>query len=95
VPWAPDPGVGKRRQLGRIALACDQRIDYRPTTFAQEVADQRIELDVGILERLLQPLDVAHLLKRSFPMRGHVGGRFPIRSGSITRQGSDRFLSPQ
>ena len=62
-------GVDKRGQLGRIALACDQRIDDRPTAFAHDVGNHRIQLDVGVFERLLQPLDMAGLLADQFVAR--------------------------
>ena len=54
-----DPPVGERRQSIGIGLAADQGLDHRPAGQADDIGDHRIELDVGIFQRLLQPLDMA------------------------------------
>ena len=50
------------RQLGQllgIALAGDQGFDHPSAGQAHHIGDDRVELDVGIFECLLQPLDMA------------------------------------
>lgn len=39
--------------------ALDQGGDHRPAAHARDIGNHRIELDVGIFHRLLQPLDMA------------------------------------
>ena len=46
-------------QLLGIALAADQGFDHLPARQAHDIGDCRVELDVGIFECLLQPLDMA------------------------------------
>ena len=75
----PDAPVGQDRQCERIGLTGDQSLDHPAAGEAHDVGDDRIELDVGILQRLLDPLDmtapltdellagsqeIAHLLRR-------------------------------
>jgi hypothetical protein len=51
-----DPVICQGSELGWIGLAGDQSLDHR------NVGDDRVELDVGALQRLLQPLDMTDLL---------------------------------
>jgi hypothetical protein len=61
--WAGfDPPVGQRRQSIRVGFAGDQRFDHPTTGQAHDVGDDRGELDVGVLQRLLQRLDMAAAL---------------------------------
>jgi hypothetical protein len=46
-------------QLGRILLTGNQRLDHLPPTQTHDVCDHRVQFDVGVLERLLYPQDVA------------------------------------
>ena len=46
----------------RIALACHQRIEHRAPAPAQHVGEHGVELDVGILQRLVDALGVTGLL---------------------------------
>ena len=57
-----DPPVGQCRQSIRVGFAGDQRFDHATAGQAHDVGDDRVELDVGVLQRLLQPLDVAAAL---------------------------------
>ena len=57
-----DTPVGQRRQLVQVSDARDHRLDHPPSAYSQNVADHRVELDVGLFERLLDPLDMAGLL---------------------------------
>src|SRR5271167_4150102 len=54
-----DPPIGKIGQPFGIALAGNQRLDHRATGKPDDVRDDRVELDVGILQRLLKVLDMA------------------------------------
>jgi hypothetical protein len=54
-----DPGVDQGEQPVGVALARDQRLQDRPPAQARDVGQHRGELEVGVLERLLQPLHVA------------------------------------
>jgi hypothetical protein len=63
VGWAGfDPPVGQCRQSIGVGFAGDQGFDHPATGQAQNVRDDRVELDVGVLQRLLQPLDMAAAL---------------------------------
>src|SRR3974377_1447454 len=53
-----DPLVRHPGQDRRIGLAGDHRLDHRPTADAQDVGDDRVKLDVAVLQRLLQPLNM-------------------------------------
>ena len=83
-----DPPMRQRRQRLRVGLAADQGLDHPPAGQAGDVGDDRIELDVGVLQRLLEtldmaaalphellahPQDVAHLLKSVPPARSCRG----------------------
>jgi hypothetical protein len=54
--------VGQRRQSIRVGFAGDQRFDHPTSGQADDVGDDRVELDVGVFQRLLQPLDVTGTL---------------------------------
>src|SRR5215472_10067946 len=57
-----NPVICQDSELGWIGLAGDQSLDHRPPAPADNVGDDRVELDVGALQRLLQPLDMTGLL---------------------------------
>ncbi len=57
-----DPPMGQLGQPGGIGLAGNQGLDHGPPAQPGDVGDRRVELDVGILQRPLQPLDVAGAL---------------------------------
>ena len=57
-----DPPVGQCRQSIRVGFAGDQRFDHPTAGQADDVGDDRVELDVGVFQRLLQPLDVTGTL---------------------------------
>ena len=57
-----DPGVGQRRQPARIAYARNHRLDDPPAAGAHDVGEHRVQFDVGLCERLLNPLDMPCLL---------------------------------
>jgi len=44
-----DPTIRQRRRLDRISLTCNQSLDHRPSALADDVGDDRVELDVGAL----------------------------------------------
>ena len=54
--------VGKLRQPSGFGNAVDLDLEHGSAADADDVGDHRIELNVGILKRLLHPLDVAALL---------------------------------
>jgi hypothetical protein len=54
-------------QLGehrRVALAGDQRVEHVAPGLAQDVRRDGVELDAGVFERLVQPVDLARLCSR-------------------------------
>src|SRR6185295_4866821 len=53
-----DAWMRQRCQLGRIIFASDESVKDRPTTQADDTADDAAELYVRILERLLDALRV-------------------------------------
>ena len=57
-----DPPVGQFGQLRRISDARDHRLYHPPSAEPENIADDRVELDVGLFERFLDPLDMAGLL---------------------------------
>jgi hypothetical protein len=67
-----DPPVGQRRQSCGLGFAVgpqptgltrgDQRSDHPTARQTDNVGDHRVELDVGVFQRLLQPLDMAAAL---------------------------------
>jgi len=54
-----DPAMRQLGQLLGIALTGDQGFDHPPAGQAHHIGDDRVELDVGIFECPLQPLDMA------------------------------------
>ena len=50
--------LGQIGQHGRVMLAIDQRLQHQPARHAGDVAGHRGQLDPGILQQLLQPLDL-------------------------------------
>ena len=62
LPRGLQPPVAQRRQFAGIANALDDRLDHAPTVDAHDVADHRIQADVGLGQRLLDALDVAGLI---------------------------------
>ena len=53
------------RQLGehvRVGLAGDQRVEHVAPGLAQDVRGDRVELDAGVFERLVQPVDLTGAL---------------------------------
>jgi hypothetical protein len=63
-----EPAIRQRRQLLRIFDARDHGLDHPPSADPKDLVDNRVELDVGLFERLLDPLDMAGLLA------GHTNG---------------------
>jgi hypothetical protein len=57
-----DGPLGQRGQPGGMAFAGDHRFDHPSSAHAHEVADHRVELDVGLFQRLLHVLDRPGLL---------------------------------
>ena len=56
------PAVGQRGQSLRNGLTFDQGIENAPPAQAQDVGHHCVELDVGVLQRLLDVLNVAGAL---------------------------------
>ena len=54
-----DPAMRQPGQCVGIAFTGNQGFDHRPPAQIQDIGERRIELDVGIFQRLLEPLDVA------------------------------------
>ena len=57
-----DARTHERAQLVSVTLPVDHRLQDGPTAGAHDVGQHRGELEVGVLQRLLQPLHVAGLL---------------------------------
>ena len=56
------PGADQRLQPPRIGLACGERGEHGTPRLAHDVGEHRGELEVGVLEGLLDALDMAGLL---------------------------------
>src|SRR6266436_3825179 len=54
--------AGKLGQLTRLTYTFDHRLDHPSAACAHDIADDRVELDIGFGQRLLDPLDVPRLL---------------------------------
>ena len=54
-----DPPMSHSRQSSGLGFAGDQRFDHPTAGQTDDVGDHRSELDVGVLQRLLQALDMA------------------------------------
>ena len=54
-----DVAMSQRRQGLGHGLASDQGLDNAASAQAQDVGHHRIQLDVGVLQRLLNALDMA------------------------------------
>jgi hypothetical protein len=63
--------IGQAGKLGRVLLTGNQRLDHLSAARAHDVGDHRVQLDVGILKRLLYPQDVARLLTHELLARAH------------------------
>ena len=59
-----DAAMCQPGQLLGIALAGDQGFHHLPARQAHDIGDLRVELDVGVFERLLQALDMPAALPR-------------------------------
>src|ERR1700716_665848 len=57
-----DPFAGKLGQLTRLANTLDHRLDHSSPAGAHDIADDRVELDIGFDQRLLDPVDMPRLL---------------------------------
>src|SRR5215471_14968376 len=80
-----DPSVGEFGQFERVSHPLDHRLDHPPAADAEDVADHRVELDVGLFQGLLDPLDLAGLLARNSE-----------RNSWISRSGTKlALISPQ
>jgi hypothetical protein len=82
-----DPLVRQGGQRGRIGLAGDQGLDDGAPAHPRDVGQHRGELDVGVLQRLLQPLDVAgaladQLLAGAQQDTQRLGGRVGDEAGA-------------
>ena len=74
--WCLDAPVRQRRQHRRIALALHQRLDHPPPAHAHDVADHRVELDVGVLQGLLQAQRMAGPLAHQLLARSQQAAQF-------------------
>src|SRR5262245_38374216 len=57
-----DTGVDAAKQMLRVGVAVDDRLEHRATALAQDVAQHEAELEIGVLEHLLDALDVGGTL---------------------------------
>ncbi len=57
-----DAAMGQLGQPSGIAFAGNQGFDHLPTGQAHDIGDDQVELDVGVLQRLLQALNMAAAL---------------------------------
>ena len=70
---AGEPRMAEFGQSSQIALPCDDCLQDAPAAEAQDVGNDRGELDVGFLQRRLNPLGVTDDLARQFaPRPGQV-----------------------
>lgn len=71
----PRPGAGEGHlgQHVRVALAGDQGLDHVTRAIAEHIGDDRVELDAGVLQDLLDPLGLpGPLLGELFAISGQV-----------------------
>ena len=91
---APDPPMRQLGKPGGVGLAVDQRLDHRPAADPGDVGDRRIELDVGVLQRLLQPLDVAGPLAHQLLAGAQQAALF-LRRGIGDEAAADQAMRQQ
>ncbi len=70
--------VGQSGQFARIAHPRDHRLDHPTPIAAHDVADHRIQLDVGLGQRLLDTLDVPGLLAHQLLAGPHQGAQLVL-----------------
>jgi hypothetical protein len=75
-----DPPIGQIRQFRRTRHPRDHRFYHPPSAKAENIADHRVELDVGLFQRLLNPLDVAGLLAGHLLVRAQQRAQLLERS---------------
>jgi autotransporter passenger strand-loop-strand repeat protein len=71
-----DAPAGQRRQLVGVAHASDHGFDHAPAAGAQNVADHRVQLDVGLFERLLNALNVPRCFTHQLLAGAHQRAQF-------------------
>jgi hypothetical protein len=80
-----DPPIGQIRQFRRTRHPRDHRFYHPPSAKAENIADHRVELDVGLFQRLLNPLDVAGLLAGHLLVRAAASAAPGALSGNEAR----------
>ena len=71
-----DAAMGQGRQLMRVAHAGDHGLDHPPAADAHDVADHRVESDVGLCQRLLDALHLPRLLTHHLLAGAHQRTQF-------------------
>ena len=74
--------LGQIRQRGRVAFPSDQRFEHGPAGHPADVAGHRGQFDTGVLEQLLQPLDLPAALPGD---RGAGPGQVPKLADRLGR----------
>ena len=92
--WGLDPAMSERGQGIGIALARDQSLDHRAARQPDNVRDHRVELDVGILQRLLQALDMAASLTNELLAGAQQAAQF-LRLGVRHEAAADQAMGYQ
>ena len=61
LPRSFDPPVCQARQLVRVSLTRNHRLEHRTAAHADDLSEDGVKFDVGVFKRLLHPLDMAGL----------------------------------
>ncbi len=88
---AGELGMTERRQPPRIALARHDRLQDAPAAEAQDIRNDRGELDIGLLQRRLNPLGMTNNLARQFAPRARQIAQFLDRLGRH-KAGADQAM---
>jgi hypothetical protein len=74
--------LGQLRQRLGVALAGDQGLQHRPARDAQDVSGDRVQLDAGVLQGLLDPLDLGAMgLDEPLAVAGQIPQLADLRRG--------------
>ena len=91
---APDPPMRQLGKPGRVGLAVDQGLDHRPPAHPGDIGDRRVELDVGVLQRPLQALNMAGPLAHQLLAGAQQAALF-LRRGIGDETAADQAMRQQ
>jgi hypothetical protein len=75
------PALRQGGQRLRVALAGDQRVEHQPARDAEDVGGDAVELDPGVLQALVQPVDLLRALADQRPPPAGQLPQLPHRLG--------------